>query len=405
MDGVPVYTKLQLVRSRKKSGNKVLWFALTLIALAVLSGLWWLSRLRTSGPESPTSMATNRTTTDPSSPATSVSRQPATTGGVGRTSTLPVIVARTSTPALAVPRAQTSGNKLSVPAPMTYPRTVSDTLEAQIALARLGISSGPIDGLFGSQTRAALRAFQRREQLPVTGTLDEPTRLRLMLTESPERIYTVTSDDLVRLKPLGATWLAKSHQERLEYETLLEMLAERHMAHPNLIRAMNPGVNWSQVPVGTAIRVPFAEPPPVRVKAAFVRIQLAARTLQAFDAATNLLAHFPCSIARKVDKRPIGQLFVENIAIDPNYTFNPEMYPESPEARELGRILVLPPGPNNPVGTAWIGLNRPGYGIHGTPKPEEVGRTESHGCFRLANWNAEFLSRLMAIGTPVWVEP
>jgi len=71
----------------------------------------------------------------------------------------------------------------------------------------------------------------------------------------------------------------------------------------------------------------------------------------------------------------------------------------------LGRKLTLPPGPNNPVGTAWIGLDRPGYGIHGTPRPEEVGRTESHGCFRLANWNAEHLARLVRSGIPVEVEP
>jgi lipoprotein-anchoring transpeptidase ErfK/SrfK len=65
---------------------------------------------------------------------------------------------------------------------------------------------------------------------------------------------------------------------------------------------------------------------------------------------------------------------------------------------------MIPPGPNNPVGTAWIGLNKQGYGIHGTPHPEEVGRTESHGCFRLSNWDAEYLSQLVAVGTPVNID-
>jgi lipoprotein-anchoring transpeptidase ErfK/SrfK len=95
---------------------------------------------------------------------------------------------------------------------------------------------------------------------------------------------------------------------------------------------------------------------------------------------------------------------VAAVAHNPNYTFDPDIFPESAEARGLGRKLVLPPGPNNPVGTAWVGLDRAGYGIHGTPRPEEVGRTESHGCFRLANWNAELLARLVSIGTPVLVE-
>ena len=89
---------------------------------------------------------------------------------------------------------------------------------------------------------------------------------------------------------------------------------------------------------------------------------------------------------------------------NPDYTWDPAVFPESPEARTVGRKLRLPPGPNNPVGVAWIGLNRAGYGIHGTPKPEEVGRTESHGCFRLANWNAELLRRMAWPGLPVRVE-
>ena len=77
------------------------------------------------------------------------------------------------------------------------------------------------------------------------------------------------------------------------------------------------------------------------------------------------------------------------------------IFPESAEAQEIGHKLILPPGPRNPVGIAWIGLDRPGFGIHGTPSPEKVGRTESHGCFRLANWNADYLAKLVWIGMPV----
>jgi len=93
------------------------------------------------------------------------------------------------------------------------------------------------------------------------------------------------------------------------------------------------------------------------------------------------------------------------VVSDPNYTFDPEVFPESAEARQLGRKLILPPGPNNPVGVAWIGLNLPGYGIHGTPDPEKVGRTESHGCFRLANWDAYTLLAHTWIGLAVSIEP
>ena len=133
-------------------------------------------------------------------------------------------------------------------------------------------------------------------------------------------------------------------------------------------------------------------------------VGLAERRLQAFDENTNLLAHFPCSIAAKFEKRPIGELHVKAIAPNPDYTFNPEVFPESEEAQQLKTKLILPPGPNNPVGTAWISLDKPGYGMHGTPSPEQVGRTESHGCFRLANWNAEYLIKLVWVGMPVRVE-
>jgi lipoprotein-anchoring transpeptidase ErfK/SrfK len=124
-----------------------------------------------------------------------------------------------------------------------------------------------------------------------------------------------------------------------------------------------------------------------------------------FGKNTNLIAHFPCSIASKVEKRPVGALHVANAAANPTYLFDPKVFSESAEAKKIGRKLTIPAGPNNPVGTAWIGLSRPGYGIHGTPKPEQVGRTESHGCFRLANWNAEHLLQMSWAGMPVYIEP
>lgn len=280
-------------------------------------------------------------------------------------------------------------------------------LRAQIALVRQGISSGALDGLLGSQTRAALRAFQQKTKLPETGNLDTNTFEALVgsaTNAEPYSEYTVTESDLSSLQPLGETWLAKSKQSSLAYETILEMVSERSQSHPNLIRSLNPAVNWASVPAGTVIKTPNIELPVVNGRAAYVKVHLAARVMEAFDADDNLIAHFPCSIGKRMEQRPAGELHVVVIAHNPNYTFDPEVFPESAEARELGRKLILAPGPNSPVGTRWIGLDKPGYGIHGTPRPEQVGRTESHGCFRLANWNAEFLARIAWVGMPVFVE-
>jgi lipoprotein-anchoring transpeptidase ErfK/SrfK len=293
----------------------------------------------------------------------------------------------------------------NMPPTNAFPRPPRDVLEAQVALARLTISPGSLDGVMGSQTRAAILAWQRKLGLPETLELDADTKAGLSLDAPPLTRCVVTSNDLARLQPLSKTWLGKSQQTALDYETILELVAERGYASPNLIRRLNPNVDWTNVMAGTEIQIPAAEYPQPATKAAFVVISLGEKKLEAFDVGTNLLAHFPCSIAARVEKRPAGELHVSAIAENPNYTFDPEVFPESAEARELGRKLILPPGPNNPVGTAWISLDKPGYGMHGTPNPEQVGRTESHGCFRLANWNASQLVKLVWIGMPVYVEP
>ncbi len=278
-------------------------------------------------------------------------------------------------------------------------------LEAQIALSREGFSCGPIDGVLGPQTRAALQAFQTRENLPVTGRLDRATRDTLTLDSPPLTEIVVTEEDLASLQPLSPTWLGKSQQTRLDYTTILELVAERARASHTLVRRLNPGVDWERVASGTAIQVPHVPKLTIKEWVANLHIRLEERTLLARTDTGRVLVRFPVSIGREVAKRPVGELRVTVVVPNPDYTFNPEVFVESAEGRELGRKLILPPGPNNPVGIAWIGLDRPGYGIHGTPSPEQVGRTESHGCFRLANWDAETLLQLAWVGLPVLIEP
>lgn len=284
-------------------------------------------------------------------------------------------------------------------------RVVRNALDAQIALARVGISVGCIDGAFGNNMRRALLAYQIHNNLPVSGELDQETKDSLKVEEPLFMNYVVSTNDLKRLMKVPASWLGKAEQDRLDYETILELVAEKGRSSQEFIKKLNPGVNWAAVAPGAILKIPRIDPPPVSSKAAFVRVHLYSKTLDVFGRSTNLLAHFPCSIASKVEKRPVGALSVAKAAANPNYLFDPDVFSESAEARRIGRKLVIPPGPNNPVGTAWIGLDKPGYGIHGTPKPEQVGRTESHGCFRLANWNAEHLLNLSWVGMPVIVEP
>lgn len=284
-------------------------------------------------------------------------------------------------------------------------RPVQTTLEAQIALARLGFSPGSIDGSIGYQTRTAIRGFQQRNGIPQSGELDTATKNALQLKLPTYTTYTVTQEDVGSLRALSKTWLGKSQQDGLGYETILELVAEKFQTHPSLIKQLNKDVNWDAVSAGAVLAVPNVSSPKPAGRAAYVSILLSARLLQVFDQKDRLMAQFPCSIAQKVDKRPIGVVRVKVAAENPNYRFNPEIFPESAEAKKIGKPLMIQPGPNNPVGVAWIGLDKPGYGIHGTPSPEAVGRTESHGCFRLANWNAAYLIKLVWLDMPVYVEP
>jgi lipoprotein-anchoring transpeptidase ErfK/SrfK len=303
---------------------------------------------------------------------------------------------------IAVARAQ----ETAPPTAAALPRPVESVLELQVELHRRGFSCGAIDGVPGPQTAAALRGYQRAAGIRETGTLDAATREWLVMSEPVLTGYVLTSADLAELRPLSPTWLGKSQQPALGYATVLEQLAERHRAHPKLLQRLNPEVtDWSTLLPDAVIQVPAVEAAVVTGRPAQIAIRLEARELELFDADGRVIAHFPVSIARAVEKRLLGELRVTVAIPDPNYTFDPVVFPESAEGKQLGRKLILPPGPNNPVGRVWIGLDRPGYGIHGTPDPEKVGRTESHGCFRLANWDALTLLKLVRVGMIVVVEP
>ena len=382
------HIKYRLPRARKRPRSRFLWL-LVLVGLGVAGWIWWHSR--------EAHVPTPEAKTVPVPPTFQVVPQPKPTPAKVRPPA--------PTPVVPVPPPRPIEKPSPEPLPGVFPRPVQNVFEAQLALARQGISSGSLDGVIGPQSRSALRVFQHKTGLPVTGALDPATKERLLLTAAPYTTYTVTTNDLMRLQPLSRTWLGKSQQTALDYETILELVAEKSHSHPNTIRQLNPPIDWTNVVAGTTVQVPDVAYVDPSGKAAFATISLSGKVLEAFDANTNLLAHFPCSIAQRVAKRPIGELHVAVIAPNPNYTLDPDVFPESAEARQLGSKLVLPPGPNNPVGVAWIGLDKPGYGIHGTPSPEQVGRTESHGCFRLANWNAEYLLKLVWIGMPVCVEP
>jgi len=273
----------------------------------------------------------------------------------------------------------------------------------QVALERIHFSCGFIDGDQGMRTQRMLRAFQASRGLPLTGFLDQPTRDAIGEPGEPFLSYTVTENDVASIMPKPATWIAKSKATRLGYNDIWEMLAEKFHCTRAYLKALNHDVT---TPVaGTEVIGPKVYPAAPIPKAASLRISLSDTSIEALDAGGQIIGFFPCSIAKDKNKRPHGLLTVKVVDPHPDYTFDPALFADAAKAEGITHKMMIPPGPRNPVGTTWVGLSLPGYGIHGTPEPENISRTQSHGCFRLANWNAEKVLKMVKVGTPVDVVP
>jgi lipoprotein-anchoring transpeptidase ErfK/SrfK len=210
--------------------------------------------------------------------------------------------------------------------------------------------------------------------------------------------YTITDEDRGHVTGrLPSNWNEKAKLRRLGYETMAELVCERAHCTQALLARLNPGADLSRLRPGDTLTVPnreWLELP----RAARIEINLSQKVIRCYGASNTLIALFHCSIARDAAKRPTGSAQVVAVAENPTYSFDPEMWPEVKNVRSK---LLLQPGPNNPVGLCWIAISRKGYGIHGTPNPELIGKTGSHGCFRLTNWDAQRLGRMVQAGTPI----
>ncbi len=282
------------------------------------------------------------------------------------------------------------------------PSPPPETAALQAALDRQGFGVGLIDDLQGARTRAALADFKQARGV----TDDQDLRAKLGLAATPAFLtHAVTPDDLDQVGEAPADWLEASRVPRMACRSLPEALSEKFHVSEGYLRRLNPEIaDWSTTNLaGKSVRVPNILPVKNPVPAAELTVDCRQFRLRVRDAEGRLIASFPCSPAMAGKAAPRGDLKVTVFAPNPNYTFDPANYPESPRAQAVGRKLILPPGPNNPVGDYWIGLNRPGFGIHGTPHPETIGSRESHGCFRLTNWDVRRLSKMIAAGIPVKV--
>jgi lipoprotein-anchoring transpeptidase ErfK/SrfK len=270
----------------------------------------------------------------------------------------------------------------------------------QLALERVMISPGIIDGKVGPKTELATKEFQRVHGLPQTGKLDEATSRKLKL--EPENVfwrYKVTKEHLDQIGPAPRDWVARSKLDRLAHPTLEDVFVEEFHCTKELLRLVNPGRDLNKLKPGDKFVAILKVKPRRFVQAKYLEVNLKEKVIRVIDKENELAALFHCSIAANKNKRPSGEARITRVVTNPEYTFDPDMWPEVDQ--DIDRKLRIPPGPKNPVGRCWIELSLRGYGIHGTPDPEMIGKTGSHGCFRMTNWDALALARMVDPGVEV----
>ncbi|WP_028055982.1 L,D-transpeptidase family protein [Sphingobium bisphenolivorans] len=330
----------------------------------------------------------------------------------------------------AAPKGQAAGTQQSaapaandadftiVPEPTGAPPRTDSILQAQVALDRAGFSPGVLDGKEGMSFTAALKGFQEARGLPATGTYDEATAKALLNGQPQPATWLVRIPDSFARGPFFNVPKDLNDQAKLPalgYRNLLEKLAERFHTKPEVLVALN--APNTKVGAGTTIRVPaIANQPVARIdgdergwgttlaslgvakdqpQADHIVVDKSDGVLRAYDAQNKLIAQFPATMGSQYDPLPLGTWEIKGLSRNPDFHYNPDLFWD---ASANDQKAVLKPGPNGPVGVVWIDLSKPHYGIHGTPEPQTIGRTESHGCIRLTNWDAARLAQMVKSG-------
>jgi lipoprotein-anchoring transpeptidase ErfK/SrfK len=274
-------------------------------------------------------------------------------------------------------------------------------IKAQVLLDRASISPGVIDGMWGSNMKKALKAYQELKGLKETAVLDPSTWKHLAGDGAAEVLttYTITEQDLkgpfVDKIPTDVKKMARL--PRLGYTSPAEALAERFHLSETLLKKLNPGADFKKA--GTEIVVANVGGGQAGAPVARLVVDRKLQGVRALGKDGKLVAFYPATVGSDEFPSPSGSLKVTAVAERPYFTFSSKL--EYAKKLKKGETVKVPSGPNNPVGVVWIDLNKRGYGIHGTPEPSKVSKTASHGCVRLTNWDAQELARRVSKGMPV----
>jgi lipoprotein-anchoring transpeptidase ErfK/SrfK len=272
-------------------------------------------------------------------------------------------------------------------------------LRAQVLLARAHFSPGVIDGLDGGNVKNAIAAFEAAHGLPADGLMDDQVWAVLAKDEQP-----VLTDYLISAEDVKGPFVEKIPTDYIEMAKLpalgfsgpSEALAEKfHMDEP-LLKALNPGVDFATA--GTKIVVAALGPDKLPGGVIRIEVDKGKRQVRAYGDGDRLLAVYPATVGSSERPAPEGEWAVRATAPNPTYTYDPSRLTFG---KASNGKLTIKAGPNNPVGSTWIDLTKDTFGIHGTPDPRQVGKTASHGCVRLTNWDVRQLSLAVKKGTKV----
>ena len=269
-------------------------------------------------------------------------------------------------------------------------------IRVQILLDRAHASPGAIDGRDGDNLKKAVRAFRVMRGMPIEGGIDDAFWTELSKdSANATRIYEINREDVdaryVERVPSDYAKLARL--KWIGFSRPTELLAERFHMDEGLLKALNPGVDFGRM--GTRILIAETGAPPAG-KVVRIVIDKAEGEMRGYDDTGAILIAAPATIGSPDTPSPTGEMKVTKAFPDPHYVYDPKKNFQQGKNR---RRLVLPPGPNGPVGSMWIDLTKPTYGIHGTPEPSQISKTASHGCVRLTNWDAGQLGAMIVPNT------
>jgi len=274
-------------------------------------------------------------------------------------------------------------------------------VKAEVLLDRAGFSPGEIDGKLGENAIKALRAFAEARGFAFDGRTPTSEIWNALIATGSDPVivdYRISEKDVKGpfLKKLPGKMEDMQGLKSLDYTSPREAIAEKFHMSEALLQALNPGKTFSEA--GQQISVASVTASEARPAVARIEVDKTRQTVKVFGNKGELIAFYPATVGSKEKPTPSGTLKVTSIDANPHYRYHPEYKFRDVRAK---RTFDINPGPNNPVGSQWIGLSAEGYGIHGTANPSKISKAESHGCVRLTNWDVNRLAKLVKKGTEV----